>query len=211
VPANKTNFLEGKLVEHVLRNVSYTSPTTVYVGLFTVAPGEAGGGTEVSVGAYARQAVTFGAQSGGLCSNSGDILFPVATADWGTILAMAIFDALTTGNMLYYGLLGGAELPFLGADTGDLITCPGHTFVNGDKVHVMDDTVNALPAGLTAGTLYYVIGVSGDTLQLSTTLAGSAVAITADGTGWIALDKRKTISTDDQFKFAATQLQIAEL
>jgi hypothetical protein len=103
---NKTDYLEGKIVEHVLRNVSYTSPTTVYAALFTSAPGETGGGTEVAGNAYARQAITFGAQSGGTVLNSVDVVFPVATpSGWGTITDFAIFDALTTGNMLYYGTL----------------------------------------------------------------------------------------------------------
>lgn len=100
-----TNFLEEKLLNHVLRNTTYTSPTTVYLGLFTAAPGETGGGTEVSGGSYARQAVTFGPYAAGSVKNSADITFPTATADWGTITHVAIFDAATGGNMLLYGAL----------------------------------------------------------------------------------------------------------
>ena len=86
--------------------MSYTSPTTVYVALYTAPPGETGGGTEVTGNAYARQAVTFGAQSGGTVLNSVDVLFPVATpSGWGTITDFAILDAVSSGNMLYYGTL----------------------------------------------------------------------------------------------------------
>ncbi len=110
-----TGYLEAALLNHVFRNTAYASPATVYVGLFTAAPGETGGGTEVSGGAYARQAATFGAPSGGQVSNSADINFPVATANWGTITHIAIFDAVTAGNMLVYGALSASKI----IQTGD--------------------------------------------------------------------------------------------
>lgn len=101
-----TDYLEDKLLNHTFRNIAFTSPTTVYLALFTSAPGETGGGTEVSGGDYARQSITFGAPSpSGTIKNSADITFPTATADWGTITHVAIFDASTGGNMLVYGAL----------------------------------------------------------------------------------------------------------
>jgi hypothetical protein len=100
--AEFTDFMENKIIDHMLRNQSYTPPSTVYVGLFTSAPSDAGGGTEVSGGAYARQAVTLAAASGGASENSADITFPTATADWGTVTHLALFDALTGGNMLMW-------------------------------------------------------------------------------------------------------------
>ena len=108
---NKTNYLEGKIIEHVLRNVSFTSPTTVYMSLHTADPTETGSHTnEVSDGGgslYARQAVTFGAESGGVCLNSADVTFPVAGTNWGSITHIGIEDGGTAGagNMLYYGPL----------------------------------------------------------------------------------------------------------
>jgi hypothetical protein len=105
-----TNYLEGKIIDHMLRNQSYTPPTTIYLALFTAAPGEAGGGTEVSGGSYARQAVTLTAASGaGASENSADITFPTATADWGTITHCALFDAATSGNMLMYTALDASK------------------------------------------------------------------------------------------------------
>jgi hypothetical protein len=102
---SKTNYLETALLNHVLRSTAYSSPAAVYVGLFTVAPTEAGGGTEVSGGSYARQSVTFTAPAPDTCENDADVTFPIATADWGTIVAFALFDAPTAGNMLYYANL----------------------------------------------------------------------------------------------------------
>lgn len=106
--AGKSDYLEVKVLDYVLRNVAYTAPTTVYVALYTVAPSDSGGGTEVSGNAYARQAATFSAavSGAGTCSSSGDILFPVATpSNWGTIVAFGIFDAVTTGNLLYWNTM----------------------------------------------------------------------------------------------------------
>ena len=102
---SKTNYLETAILNHVLRSTAYSSPAAVYVGLFTVAPTEAGGGTEVSGGSYARQSVTFTAPAPDTCENDADVTFPIATADWGTIVAFALFDAPTAGNMLYYANL----------------------------------------------------------------------------------------------------------
>ncbi len=100
---NLTNYLENKLIDHFLGTTSYTMPTDVYVGLFTVAPGEAGGGTEVTGGSYARQIVTFGSASGGATSNDGNVDFTGMPS--ATVVAIGIFDNLTSGNMLLYGTL----------------------------------------------------------------------------------------------------------
>jgi hypothetical protein len=100
--AEFTNYLENKLLDHVLRNVTYTSPTTAYVGLFTDAPDDTGAGTEVSGGSYARVSVSVTTASAGAVTSSANVTFPQATGSWGTISHLAIFDALTSGNMLMY-------------------------------------------------------------------------------------------------------------
>lgn len=117
--AGKTDFLENKLLDHVLRNVSYTPPATVYVGVYTVAPTDAGGGTEVSGGAYARQSAAFSAAASGATSNSGQISFPVATANWGTVVAFGLFDASTAGNLLYWNTMTNKTI-----DTNDQLVIP---------------------------------------------------------------------------------------
>jgi hypothetical protein len=100
--AEFSNYLENKILDHVLKNVSYTSPTTVYVGLFTTDPTDAGTGTEVSGGSYARQALSVTTASGGIVTSSADVTFPQATANWGTISHIGILDALTSGNLLMH-------------------------------------------------------------------------------------------------------------
>jgi hypothetical protein len=117
-----TDFLENKLIDQIFRGQSAPTTATLYVGLFTGAPSDAAGGTEVSTNAYARVAVTSslanwaGTQSagstvassgtGGQTSNNTAITFPTPTGGgWGTVTHFAIFDAATGGNMLLEGAL----------------------------------------------------------------------------------------------------------
>lgn len=100
---NLTNYLEDKLIDHFLGTTTYTKPAAVYIGLFTVAPSDAGGGTEVTGGSYARQAATFSAASSGATSNNSNVDFTGMPA--ATTVAIGIFDASTSGNMLLYGTL----------------------------------------------------------------------------------------------------------
>jgi hypothetical protein len=97
-----SNYLENGLLNAVLRNTSYTSPTTVYVGLYTSNPGEGNTGTEVSGNSYARKSATFGAPSDGVCTNSASVEFDQATGSWGTISHVGLLDAITSGNLLFY-------------------------------------------------------------------------------------------------------------
>jgi len=110
-----SDYLEDKLLDHVLRNTAFTSPTAVYVGLFT--EGDSAGdntdlleeGTltnEISGNGYARKAATFSAASGGSITTSGNITFdPASGGNWGTITHIAILDAASSGNVLFYGAL----------------------------------------------------------------------------------------------------------
>lgn len=111
-----SNYLENALINGTLRATNYTAPATVYVGLFTSDPTDAGSGTEVSGNAYARQAATFAAPSNGAASTNADVQFPQATGNWGTVTHFAIFDALTTGNMMYHGALTTSKT----IETGDV-------------------------------------------------------------------------------------------
>ena len=107
--AEMSNYLEDALINATLRNTSYTSPSTVYLGLFTSDPTDANSGTEVSGGSYARQSITFGAPSNGVTSNTAAIEFPQATGSWGTVGWIGIMDSLTTGNLLYHTALDASK------------------------------------------------------------------------------------------------------
>lgn len=101
--AGKTTAHEASVL-NVLRGTTLTAPANTYVALFTAAPSDAGGGTELSTGAYARQLCGFAAPAGTPRSvvNAADILYPVVTVAYGPVSHFAIMDALTVGNMLYW-------------------------------------------------------------------------------------------------------------
>ncbi len=103
--AELSNYLENKLLDHVLRNTSYNSPTTVYVGLYTSDPADDNSGTEVSGGSYARQILSVTTATAGIVTSSADVTFPQATAAWGTISHIGLLDAVTSGNLLMHTAL----------------------------------------------------------------------------------------------------------
>lgn len=102
-----SRYAHRSLLDHMLRTTAFTQPTNIYVALFTVTPTSTGGGTEVSGGSYARvQFNTWNAATNAdpaVATNNGEILFAQATASWGTVVAVALFDASTSGNMLAWG------------------------------------------------------------------------------------------------------------
>jgi hypothetical protein len=114
--AEMSNFLENALINATLRATTYTSVATVYVSLWTSDPTDAGSGTEVSGGSYARTAVTFGAPSNGVTTNSADVTFPTATGSWGVVGWIGINDAATSGNLLYHSPLDTSKT----IDSGDI-------------------------------------------------------------------------------------------
>jgi len=114
--AEISNYLENAIINATLRNTTYTSVATVYVSLWTSDPTDAGSGTEVSGGSYARTAVTFAAPSNGVTTNNADVTFPTATASWGTVGWIGINDAATSGNLLYHTALDTAKA----IDSGDI-------------------------------------------------------------------------------------------
>jgi|TARA_B110000259_G_scaffold182542_1_gene226295 hypothetical protein len=114
-----TNFLETEILDHVFAGAAYTAPSQHYLGLFTAAPGEAGGGTELSGSAYARQTVDF-STSGATTSNDAAIEFPTATGSWGTVTHVGVFDAATSGNLMAYATLSSSKA----IATGDVFRVP---------------------------------------------------------------------------------------
>lgn len=114
--AEMSNYLENAIINATLRATTFTAPAAVYVSLHTADPTDAGTGTEVSGGSYARQSATFASPSNGASATNADITFPQATGNWGTVTHIGIWDALTTGNLLYHTQLDASKT----IDTGDV-------------------------------------------------------------------------------------------
>jgi hypothetical protein len=104
-----SDHAENLLLDWLMTNGAASRPTTWYVALFTAAPNDTGGGTEVSTGGYARQSTTF-TVTGDTASNSALIEFTAGGASFGTVTHIGIFDALTTGNLLWHGAMTASKL-----------------------------------------------------------------------------------------------------
>jgi len=131
-----SNYLENKLIDQLFRGQTAPATSTLYVGLLTSAPSDAGGGTEVSGGAYARVATasslanwagtqaagssTASSGTGGQTSNNAAITFPTPTAGWGTVTHFGIYDAASGGNLLFHGALTIAKT----INQADTVTFP---------------------------------------------------------------------------------------
>lgn len=98
-----SNYLANALANATLRNTSYTSPGNVYVALYSTAPTASTTGTELSGNGYSRQSVTFSAPSAGAATSNVAVSFGPATGNnWLTVKGMAIVDASSSGNILYF-------------------------------------------------------------------------------------------------------------
>lgn len=131
-----SDYLENKLVDLLFRAQALSAPSTLYIGLLTAAPSDSGGGTEVSGNSYARVAVTSslanwaGTQSagsttassgtGGQTSNNASITFPTPSGNWGTVSHFGIYDASSSGNLLFHGALAVAKT----INQGDTVSFP---------------------------------------------------------------------------------------
>lgn len=106
--AGFSDYLENKLLLHTFSNTSFTTPGTVYLALYTSAPTDAGGGTELSGNAYARQSCAF-TTTNAQASNSSAVEWPTATGAWGTIVSVGVFDASSSGNLLAWSNLTASK------------------------------------------------------------------------------------------------------
>jgi len=116
-----SNTFETHVLNYVFTATSVTRPTAWYLALFTSNPAEDASGTEVSTSgtAYARQSAAF-TVSGNTASNSSAIEFPTATASYGTVSHVGVFDASTSGNLIAYSALSTSKA----IDTGDVFRVP---------------------------------------------------------------------------------------
>jgi len=116
--AGMSDYLENQIIDHIFRGATYGKPAGIHLALFTAAPTDAGGGTEVAGGAYARVDMVQGdttnvgtggettavasAGTSGQTSNANILTFPAPTANWGSISAIGVFDAAAAGNLLFW-------------------------------------------------------------------------------------------------------------
>lgn len=160
-----------------------------FIGIMTAAdPGTGTNftGTEATGGspAYARQGVVWGAAASGQKLNTGALTFDVPAGSYGFF---GLFNAVTGNTANYMGYLpfGGAVRTFGTSNAADVtantISSAAHGLANADRVMLFNIFAETLPAGLTEGTMYFVVGAATDTFQVSLTSGGAAVDITGVG------------------------------
>jgi hypothetical protein len=121
--SSASNYLENKVLDHTLRVTAYTQPSNLYLALFNNTSTNAAANLEANIitdevaeASYARKAVTFAAAVDGESATSANVTFDAALTSWGSITHVAIMDALTTGNVLYWGEAAAAKT----IDVGDI-------------------------------------------------------------------------------------------
>lgn len=171
-----------------------------FASLHSADPGGSGA-NELTGGspAYARKAISWAAAASGAAASSADITFDVAAA--AVVKFVGLWSAASAGTFRG-GMPAGSDQPvaFTALASSDVFTAPGHPYVNGDEVVVIDTGGSSLPTGVVEGTVYFVIGVSGQTFQLSATSGGAAINLTADGAGHISSQTSETFGGQGTYK-----------
>lgn len=104
-----SDYLELKFLDHFTGRASTTAPSAVYLGLAVGSIADNAGGTELSGSNYSRKAITFAVASGGAISSNASVEFDPATGSWGTVAYWGIWDASTSGNLLFHGVFTASK------------------------------------------------------------------------------------------------------
>lgn len=112
--ANLSNYAESEILQWLMTEETVTRPTTWFLALYSAAPSDAGGGTELTGNGYARQAIDFGTDG---LTNTADVEFTASGDDWLEATHVGIHDAVSAGNLLWHGAMTTPKT----AEDGDTI------------------------------------------------------------------------------------------
>jgi len=173
--------------DQMLDALSGGTPSSIigYAGLFS-AYSATGTANELTGGspAYARQAVTWSGAAGG-SKGSASVAGAFNVPAGSTVAFVGLFSAVTAGTCAGMGP-NDAGTPYAFTATlasPGVFTAPGSSYTSGNTVVVFPGAGATLPAGITAGTIYYIVSASGSTFELSATSGGSAINLSAAGAG----------------------------
>jgi hypothetical protein len=187
-----SNYLEEAIINHLLRNIAYTPAATVYAGILSASQDDGSIHTEFAGGSYARQPATFDASVNGSILSNADIVFPTATADWGTARYIGIFDSAVAGNLLWWGQMRVGKFVATSAiftiEDGELELDAGGAFSLYSRDGVLNMTLRnaAIPSPVNTW-----IGLGTATSALNASISepssGYARVQVTSGTGWTVL------------------------
>lgn len=215
MPGSFTDYGEDAILEHLFGGTTFAPLATWYIGFFSAAPTDSSAGTELAGNGYARKAVTNNTTNFPLVTAGNPKLLAVdtecftASADHSDAVAVGLFDASTSGNLIAWAWLGNDSGKVFTATTADVFTCVGHSFGDTNKVRVVAIPGTSLPTGISAGTTYFIRDSATDTFKLAATSGGAAIDITAAGSGLIALIQPKVIQNGDTVRILANELSIS--
>ena len=104
-----SDYLELKFLDHFTGTASTSAPSAVYLGLSTASLNDDNSGTELSGSGYTRKVITFASASSGSIANNSAVEFPTATGSWGTVSHFGIYDASSSGNLLFHGAFSASK------------------------------------------------------------------------------------------------------
>ena len=190
---------------------------SLYVSLHTADPGSAGSQntSEASYTGYARVAVARSSGgwtvSSGTVTNAGAITFGACTAGSSVVSYFGIgTDTSGAGQLLYSFPLVQTYYALTGKASNETLTAPGHALSVNDPIVFTTVNAESLPGGISAGTTYYVLTVSGNDITISTSVGGGTLNVTSDGVGLVGKIASLTVSTGVTPEFLTGQLAILE-
>lgn len=197
-----SNYAEDKALDYLGAN------DLTYVSLHNAYNASGVGGTELTGGGYSRQVATWSTASGGSKSLASTLpSFSVASAS--TVAFIGFWDASSSGN--FGGMFpngGAAPYTFAASSSNNVFTAAGSSYSNGQTVVIFATAGSTLPGGFTAGAVYYVVSASTDTFKLSTSSGGTAVTVTADGSGIVAGITQETFGSAGTFALTSGSVSI---
>lgn len=201
---NLTDGAESRTLNWLTGNTTTAPTLPLKARLMTVLGSDSAAGTEVAGGSYAAPSVAFGSSTGGAAAtNSADVdATGMPNTDAAPVIGIEIWDSNGTPFRWWHGPLAGGSYSVVAAT--DVFTSTAHGMLAGDRVAF---TAAEVPAGLTAGTSYYVISPATNTFQLSATLGGSSVNVSADKSGTYI--RARATGSGDTLRFAAGALSLS--
>ena len=206
-----TDAGENAVLDEIYNAGAGTFPAAdPYISLHTADPADTGA-NEVTGGTYTRQQVAFGAAASGALENTGAINFTLMPAC--TVVAWGVNSAVTAGTFYqvgWFSTVSGLAIVRTADATANDVQSQTHGLANDDRVVFEVIEGLTVPAGLTAGTLYFVIstGLTTDAFRVATTSGGAAVDITGNGSAIWRKVTPKTVNAGDTFQIAAGDLDI---
>lgn len=231
MPGSKSDYTEGNILKAVFQATAYPLPTGLYVALFNGltsqvnrdANNSTSTATEVAGNAYTRVNLSPSSANwpitgaGPTVLHNGAIVnFPTPSATWGTIYAFGMYDALTVGNLVYWGdMVGPAQTGYCSSASPGLISAPAHGLAVNNTVRVWNPNnmgFATLPTGINDETIYYVGTVpTTDTFTLSTTASnGAPVNTSTSGLVMFALDQSQIVNAGNTVQFAVNGITVTE-